>query len=82
MYETQVKGRRRSIAPEKLLRAMLLPVLYSVRSERQLMEQAQYNLQFRWFIARPLDDALWVPSARTASDSSGTMLWLNFSTRR
>ncbi len=50
MYEADVKGGRPSVAPEKLLRAMLLQVLYSVRSERQLMEQVQYNLLFRWFI--------------------------------
>src|SRR5882724_2621595 len=41
---------RPSIAPEKLLRALLLQVLYSVRSERLLMEQLQYNLLFRWFV--------------------------------
>jgi hypothetical protein len=60
MYEADIKGGRPSIAPEKLLRAMLLQVFYSVRSERQLMEQTRYNLLFRWFIvsARPshLDD--------------------------
>ena len=50
MYEAEVKGGRPSIAPEKLLRAMLVQVLYSVRSERQLMEQVQYNLLYRWLI--------------------------------
>ena len=48
MYEGDAKGGRPSIAPEKLLRAMLLQVLYTIRSERQLMEQTQYNLLFRW----------------------------------
>ncbi|WP_042978489.1 transposase, partial [Burkholderia sp. AU4i] len=48
MYAAEVKGGRPSIAPEKLLRAMLLQVLFSVRSERQLMEQVHYNLLFRW----------------------------------
>ena len=48
MYGADIKGGRPSIAPEKLLRAMLLQVFYSVRSERQLMEQTQYNLLFRW----------------------------------
>jgi transposase len=62
MYEDDVKGGRPSIAPEKLLRAMLLQVLYSVRSERQLMEQTQYNLLFRWFIGLSMDDAVWVPT--------------------
>src|SRR5277367_4442082 len=56
---------RPSIAPEKLLRAMLLQVLYSVRSERQLMEQVQYNLLFRWFIGLSMDDAVWVPTVFT-----------------
>jgi transposase len=62
MYEDEAKGGRPSIAPEKLLRAMLLQVLYSIRSERQLMEQTQYNLLFRWFIGLSMDDATWVPT--------------------
>jgi transposase len=62
MYEDDAKGGRPSIAPEKLLRAMLLQVLYSIRSERQLMEQVQYNLLFRWFIGLSMDDAVWVPT--------------------
>ena len=62
MYEDDAKGGRPSIAPEKLLRAMLLQVLYSIRSERQLMEQTQYNLLFRWFIGLSMDDAVWVPT--------------------
>ena len=53
---------RPSIAPEKLLRALLLQVLYSVRSERMLMEQLQYNLLFRWFVGMDLDEAVWVAS--------------------
>lgn len=65
MYEADAKGGRPSIAPEKLLRAMLLQVLYSVRSERQLMEQVQYNLLFRWFIGLSMDDAVWVPTVFT-----------------
>ena len=62
MYEADIKGGRPSIAPEKLLRAMLLQVFYSVRSERQLMEQTRYNLLFRWFIGLAMDDAVWVPT--------------------
>ncbi|MGH9448237.1 MAG: IS5 family transposase, partial [Terriglobia bacterium] len=50
---------RPSIAPEKLLRALLLEVLYSVRSERLLMEQLSYNLLFRWFVGLNLDDEVW-----------------------
>jgi hypothetical protein len=52
-------GGRPSIAPEKLLRALLLQMLYSVRSERMLMEQMQYNLLFRWFVGLNMDDAVW-----------------------
>src|SRR5215470_3363084 len=47
---------RPSIAPEKLLRALLLQVLYSVRSERLLIEQLDYNLLFRWFVGLTMDD--------------------------
>ena len=50
---------RPSIAPEKLLRALLLQVLYSVRSERLLMEQLGYNLLFRWFVGLNVDDEVW-----------------------
>ena len=62
MYQADVKGGRPSIAPEKLLRAMLLQVFFSVRSERQLMEQTRYNLLFRWFIGLSMDDQVWVPT--------------------
>ena len=65
MYEADIKGGRPSVAPEKLLRAMLLQVLYSVRSERQLMEQIQYNLLFRWFVGLSMDDSVWVPTVFT-----------------
>ena len=65
MYAADVKGGRPSIAPEKLLRAMLLQIFYSIRSERQLMEQTQYNLLFRWFIGLSMDDAVWVPTVFT-----------------
>lgn len=50
---------RPSIAPEKLLRASVLQMLYSIRSERQLVEQLQYNLLFQWFVGLSLDDAVW-----------------------
>lgn len=59
MYEADIKGGRPSIAPEKLVRAMLLQVLYSVRSERQLVEQINYNLLFRWFVGLSIEDAVW-----------------------
>lgn len=54
-----VRWGRPSIAPEKLLRALLLQVLYTIRSERQLVEQLQYNLLFQWFVGLSLDDAVW-----------------------
>ena len=50
---------RPSIAPERLLRASLLQAFYSVRSERQLMEQIDYNLLFRWFVGLGIDDPVW-----------------------
>jgi transposase len=53
----------------KLLRALLLQVLYTIRSERQLMEQLDYNLLFRWFVGLNMDDPMWdvTVSPRTAS---------------
>jgi transposase len=53
---------RPSVPPEKLLRALLLQVLYTIRSERLLMEQLDYNLLFRWFVGLSMDDAIWVPT--------------------
>jgi transposase len=53
------KTGRPSIAPEKLLRALLVQVLYSVSSERRLMEQLDYNLLFRWFVGLEMDDTVW-----------------------
>lgn len=53
---------RPSIAPEKLLRALLLQAFYSVRSERQLMEQLDYNLLFRWFVGLSMDAPVWDPT--------------------
>ena len=50
---------RPSIAPEKLLRTLLLQVLYTVRSERLLLEQLDYNLLFRWFVGLNMDDPVW-----------------------
>jgi transposase len=50
---------RPSIAPERLLRASLLQLLYSIRSERQLMERLEFDLLFRWFVGLGLDDAVW-----------------------
>lgn len=53
---------RPSIPPERLLRALLLQAFYTVRSERQLMEQLDYNLLFRWFVGLSMDDAVWNPT--------------------
>jgi len=52
------QGGRPSIPPEKLLRALVLQCLYSVRSERLLMEQLDYNLLFRWFVGLNMDDPI------------------------
>lgn len=56
---------RPSIAPERLIRASLIQILFSVRSERQLMEQMEYNLLFRWFVGLGIDDPVWVPTVFT-----------------
>ena len=65
MYSGDMKGGRPAISSEKLLRAMLLQTFYSIRSERMLMEQTQYNLLFRWFIGLSMDDTVWVPTVFT-----------------
>jgi len=56
---------RPSIPPEKLLRALLLQVFYSIRSERMLMEQLDYNLLFRWFVGLAIDEPVWHPTTFT-----------------
>jgi transposase len=53
---------RESIAPEKLLRALLLQVLYTIRSERLLMEELNYNLLYRWFVGMNVDEEVWHPT--------------------
>jgi transposase len=54
---------RPSIPPERLLRALLLQALYSIRSERALVEHLDYNLLFRWFVGLSLDESVWDPSS-------------------
>jgi transposase len=61
---------RPSIAPEKLIRALLLQVFYSVRSERQLMEQLHYNLLFRWFVGLGIDSRLAAASCDSPCSST------------
>jgi transposase len=56
---------RPSVPPEQLLRALLLQALYTVRSERLLVEQLEYNLLFRWFVGLGMDDAVWTPTTFT-----------------
>jgi transposase len=56
---------RPSVPPEQLLRALLLQVLYSIRSERMLIEQLEYNLLFRWFVGLAMDAEVWVPTTFT-----------------
>ena len=58
--ELYAQDGRPSIPPEHLLRALLLQAFYSIRSERQLMEQLNYNLLFRWFVGLSMDDPVWV----------------------
>jgi transposase len=53
------------IAPERLLRALLLQAFYTIRSERQLMEQLDYNLLYRWFVGLGVDEPVWVPTVFT-----------------
>ena len=53
------------LSPEQLLRALLLQVLYTVRSERLLMEELEYNLLFRWFVGLNMDDPVWHPTTFT-----------------
>jgi len=63
---------RPSIPPEKLLRALLLQALYSIRSERQLMEQLDYNLLYRWFVGMSVDEVVW--NASTFSKNRDRLL--------
>ena len=57
--ELYSKVGRPSIAPERLLRSLLLQIFYSVRSERMLVEQLEYNLLFRWFVGMEMDEMVW-----------------------
>lgn len=63
--ELYAKTGRPSIAPERLLRAVLLQMLYTIRSERQLMERLEFDLLFRWFVGLGIDDAVWHPTVFT-----------------
>src|SRR5262245_64745606 len=63
--ELYAGGGRPSIAPERLLRALLLQAFYTIRSERQLMEQIDYNLLYRWFVGLGVDEPVWVPTVFT-----------------
>lgn len=59
------KTGRPSIPPERLLRAQLLQIFYSIRSERLLMEQLDYNILFRWFVGLAMDEPIWAPTVFT-----------------
>src|SRR5580692_11929241 len=59
------EGGRGSVAPERLVRALVLQVLYSIRSERLLCEQLDYNLLFRWFVGLSIDEPIWDHSSFT-----------------
>ena len=67
------KTGRPSIPPERLLRALLLQMLYSVRSERMLMEQLEYNLLFRWFVGLRADEPVWHPDR--VHEEPGPVCW-------
>src|SRR5438046_4702326 len=74
---------RPSIAPEMLLRATLLQAFFSVRSERMLMEQIDYNLLFRWFVGLPIDAAVWHRRcSRTTATGCWKRMWRTSSWRR
>ena len=63
--EIYADGGRAGVAPEKLMRALLLQVFYSIRSERQVCEQLRYNLLYRWFVGLAMDDKVWDHSTFT-----------------
>ncbi len=72
------KSGRPSIPPEKVLRALLLKLLYSVRSERELMDHLDYNLLFRWFVGLSMDDPVWDPTVFTTNRErllQGDLTW-------
>ena len=72
---------RPSIPPEKLLRALLLQAFYTIRSERRLMEQLDYNLLFRWFVGPSMDDPVWNPTTFTKNRErllNGEVAWRFF----
>ncbi len=78
------KTGRPSIAPEHLLRALLLQVLYTVRSERLLMEELNDTLLFRWFVGLNMDDPVWHPprgmraiTSVSETETRGTGLWMD-----
>ena len=73
---------RQSIAPERLLRASLLQAFYSVRSERQLMEQIDYNLLFRWFVGLGIDDPWDTRRSRRTATGCSTPMWRPSSWKR
>ena len=70
---------RPSIPPEQLLRALLLQVLYTVRSERLLMEELTYNLLFRWFVGLNMDDPVWHPHATGTAERDAAVRLLEAS---
>lgn len=66
-----------SVAPERLIRASLLQVLYTIRSERQLEEQIHYNMLYRWFVGLEMDDPVWHHSTlRRLAGPNNTAGWI------
>ncbi len=76
------KRGRPSIPPERLMRALLLQILYSVRSERMLMEQLEYNMLFRWFVGLNMDEPIWDVTVFTKTVSAFSMVRLRESSSR
>ena len=73
MSAADIKGRRPSVAPKNLLRAMLLQIFDSIRSKPLLIERTQYNLLFRWFIGLSMDNSVWVPKSYGAAEFIETL---------
>ena len=72
--EMYAKTGRPSVPPEKLLRAQLIQMLYSVRSERLLMEEIDYSMLFRWFVGMNLDEPVWDVTVFTKAKEKGAAL--------
>ena len=82
-YRLYAEEGRPSVPPEQLLSTLLIQALYGIRSERQLMEQLDYNLLYRWFVGLSPDDPLWYPTTFTKNRErlQGVEVFEQFMTR-